>query len=747
MRYLLFVLFLYATFGLQAQSHISGYVFEIDNQKDTIPIPGAKLWWKGTSKATLTDSKGHFFIEKLDSSVLMVSAMSFKSDSLLVHENNEELRFYLSNIKSLTEVQVIEKTNATEFSSLTVMKIETLGRKELMKAACCNLSESFETNPSVDVNFADAISGTKQIQMLGLSGNYSLITKENMPFLRGLSSVYGLSFIPGTWINSIQLSKGAGSVINGYESFTGQINTELLKPENSEKLLFNAYVNANARNEYNLTLARRLTDVWSVGALLHGSLNPLQQDMNRDGFIDIPTGSQVNGLIRANYQAKTNWEGQLGISYLKDDRFGGQMRSNQKPNDDTTGLYALGIGSENLHVFAKNGYVFTKRPETSMGLQLSYTQHRQNNFYGIRRFFGEESIFYANYIFQSFFINTNHKFKTGISFQHDKQSERFDGFQFKREENVPGIFYEYNFNHNNKLNLTAGGRADYHNYYGLFFTPRLHLRYELTDGLIFRVSAGRALRTANILAENSFLMASSRKFELIPSDYALPYGLKPEIGWNYGTNITWKFKLDYRPAFLTLDVYRTDFVNQVIIDVDSNAQSVYIYNLNGKSFSNTAQIEFGWEFLKRFTMRTAYRYVDTKSSFFRGLWERPMISKHRAFINLAYETRNEHWLFDGTLSWNGSKRMPYTADNPHAYHVSVRSPDYYLLNAQITYVYRWRNLNRFDFYLGIENALNVMQMHPILSAEKPFAKYFDATMVWGPVYGRMLYGGIRYSIK
>jgi len=747
---IIFIFLLFSSILTFSQGTLSGKVFEVTEKGDTVSLTGAILHWERTTQGAYSDAEGKYSLKKTGATnVLVISFVGFENDTAIIDTTQQYADFILSNAKTLDVVEVVYHSTSSQFSFMSPIKTETLGQRELTKAACCNLSESFETNPSIDVSFADAITGTKQIQMLGLSGQYSLITKENMPYLRGLASMYGLTFIPGTWIHSIQLSKGAGSVINGYESLTGQINTELQKPESSEKLFFNTYVNANARNEYNLNLSKKITDVWSTVLLSHYSLNPMMQDMNKDGFLDIPTGRQYNFMNKWNYQTRKGFEGQFGGSYVNDERKGGQM-DYYSDMDHTPSFapvhYGIGINSEKWDAFAKNGFVFKNKPETSMGLQLSFLQHSQNNFYGLYSYYGFQQTFYANYIFQGILGNTNHKFKAGASYLWDDLSERYRLFNFSRIESVPGVFTEYAYNSGTKFNLVAGLRADQHNYYGLFFTPRLHMRYAFNkDNTVLRASAGRALKTANIFAENSFLMASSRDFVITMTDTSMPYNLNPEIAWNYGINFLHKFKLDYRDAQISLDVYRTDFVNQVVIDIDHDPQKVLIYNLTGQSFSNTLQTEFSWEVRKRLDVRIAYRYVDTRTTFTKGLMQKYLLARDRAFINLAYETKNGHWQFDFTTQWNGPKRLPGTQSNPAEYRREDSSPAFFNLNAQIT----WKTglKKSFDIYLGVENALNTKQNNPIVAADKPFSKYFDASMIWGPIYGRMIYGGLRFKIK
>jgi hypothetical protein len=733
-------------FSFLAFPQLKGRVVELDVKKKPVGLPSAIVQVKH-GEFTTTDTAGYFSFNTVKvGDTIVVSLTGYKSEGLIVKSLEKPVTVLLSSGITLNEVEIEYRSSGTDLSYMSAIKTELLTERSLMKAACCNLSESFETNPSIDVNFADAVTGTKQIQMLGLSGQYAQITRENMPYMRGLANVYGLTFIPGTWIKSIQLSKGAGSVVNGYESFTGQINTELHDPKTMDKFTFNTYLNQNGRNEYNVEFRQDVTKNFSTNWLAHASFNPMVEDLNKDNFADIPTGRQYNILKKWSYEnPKTGFEGKWGITYLKDERLGGQLESAHNSFHDSVSLYKIGVVNEKWEAYSKTGWVM-KKPGTSMGLQLSYLNHDQNNYYGVNQYDGMQKTFYANYIFQSILNNTNNTYKIGVSYLDDDVREKFQLFRFTRHEQVGGAFAEVALNKNDKFNMIAGLRADYHNYYGLFFTPRLHLRYAMNESrTVFRLSGGRALRTANILSDNAYLMASSRDWSLQPSDLSMPYGLKPEIGWNYGFNFTQKFKINYRDAYITIDVYRTDFENQVVVDLDS-AQTILIYNLKGSSYSNTAQFEFNMEPRKRFFVKTAYRYVDTRVTYRGSLREKPMVSAHRAFINFSYETRNQHWQFDFTTQYNGSKRLPDTKTNPVSYQRKDRSPDFYNVLAQVTYLHKFSKCD-LHFYIGVENLLDYKQSDPIVANNEPFGKHFDASMVWGPIYGRMLYAGLRFKIK
>ncbi|HRO43747.1 MAG TPA: TonB-dependent receptor [Flavipsychrobacter sp.] len=642
---------------------------------------------------------------------------------------------------NLDEVIIRQRQKSTTINMMDPIKKETIGERELLKAACCNLSESFETTPSIDVAFTDAVSGYKQIQMLGLAGPYTSITRENIPDARGLSAVTGLTFTPGTWIESMQLSKGTGSVVNSFESVAGQINVEWRKPfeDKEERWHLNLYQNSQGRSEGNLVHRRKFNNRLSSNLFLHGRSQWLKIDQNNDGFLDQPLDKQFVGANRWFWFAPKGWEVQGGVKAVYVENAGGQWNY-QKGIEQTAGNpWGFQLNMQRYEGWAKIGHVF-KNPAKSIGLQLSGVYHKQDALYGKRNYDAMQQSFYANLIYQGFISNTNHIIKFGASSIVDRYEETWTGQQFKRTEVVPGAFAEYAYNAK-KFNVVAGLRGDYHNFFGAFLTPRLHLRYAPAERSVFRASVGRAQRTANIFAENMGYMASNRTFILQTKETGNAYGLNPEVAWNYGINFTQKFQLDYRDGAFSIDYYYTNFENQVVADVE-DAHSVRFYNLNGKSFANSFQTQFDYELIHNLDLRLAYRWYDVRTTYSGVLKEKPLIAAHRAFANIGYETRNK-WKFDYTIQWISSKRIP----SVHAHHGGGvtdedRSPDFVQMNAQISK--GWKD--KFEVYIGGENLTNYMMHAPVIGASNPHATGFDASMIWGPSMGRNIYAGLRYKI-
>ncbi len=642
--------------------------------------------------------------------------------------------------KKLDEVIIKQHQASTKVGLLDPMQSYKIGERELLKAACCNLSESFETTPSVDASFTDAVTGYKQIQMLGLAGPYTLITRENIPDARGLAAVTGLSFTPGTWIEGMQLSKGTGSVVNGYESVAGQINVELRKPFEEDQWLFNLYQSSQGRSEGNLVYRNELNKHLSTNIMLHAKSQWLKTDQNGDGFVDQPLGNQFIGLNRWFYFGPKGFELQGGIKFTHVDNTGGQWGFTNGTEQVAGNPWGFQQKIDRYEGWAKIGKVWLNKKWKSVGLQLSGVHHDQTSKYGSREYDGKQQSFYTNLIYQTIIGNTNNVIKFGGSFLADNYDERFANTPYSREENVAGVFTEYSWSHLKNWNVVAGIRADYHNLFGTFVTPRLHVRYAPFKKTAIRASIGRAQRTANVFAENMGFMASNRQFIIKPSGDGKAYGLDPEVAWNMGVNLTQKFRLNYRDGALLLDYYYTNFQNQVVTDIE-NPHTVSFYNLRGLSFAHSIQAQLDYELIHNWDVRLAYRWYDVRTTYSGVLKERPLVAAHRAFVNTGYETKN-NWKFDVTVQWVGQKRVPMVHDDQGMV-MEGYSPSYVQVNAQISKSFK----NNLEIYLGGENLTNYMQHDPIIGASNPYGDGFDAAMTWGPVMGRNIYAGLRYKIK
>ena len=731
-RILLLIVPILFSLQLNAQA-IRGTVFESGEPKPA-PLPGVNIYWSGTQQGTVSDEDGQFSLpEAKNAHMLIFSFVGFLNDTLHVNGDEGRISHTMSKSIMLGEVEVSTRAKTSFVSRMSTVNSTTITSGELTKAACCNLSESFETSASVAVTYSDAVTGAKQIEMLGLSGIYTQLMAENIPNLRGLATSFGLNYVPGSWMQSIQVSKGASSVINGYESISGQINVEYKKPKDSERFFLNLYQDQMGRSEINFNAKIPVNKSFKTMVLGHVSHNNSDHDGNHDGFMDDPVYTQYNLYNRWEFKHK-RFEGQFGIKGMKENRNGGQLTFDKDKPRDTSNGYGVKLATDRYESFLKTGYIFS-RTATSLGIQQQFVYHHLNSFFGLNDYTAEQYSYYGNALFQSFIGNTKHTYTTGISFIYDKFNEQLNDSLFSRIERVPGVFYQYTYSDGHKLNLIAGIRADHHSIFGLFFTPRVHLRYSFNESLILRLSAGKGARSTNVLAENTSLLASSRR---------IVYRQVPQLedAWNYGINLSKHFEVNNRELTLNVDVYRTDFINQVVVDRDSDINRISIYNLDGKSYSNSAQIEANYELIKGLDVTAAFRYNDVKMTFENSLLEKPLVNKYRALVNLSYKTNLNRWQFDFTSQFNGQTRLPSTQANPEKYRRKDYSPAYTILNAQIT-----RYFKKWNVYLGSENMTNFKQHHPIVAANEPFGQYFDSSMIWGPVTGIRIYAGLRFTIE
>ena len=741
----LFILFSFLPFVMVSQTQLTGVIHEANPDTKQQPLFGANLIWLGTSVGASTDINGQFTLPYTpEYKQLVISYVGFKSDTLTI-TSPKAITHYLNPTSDLDEVVVQSRKKATSRSYLRAQNTLLVSSDELLKAACCNLSESFETNPSIDVNFSDAVTGTKQIKMLGLSSPYILIATENIPSIRGASQAFGLSFIPGTWVESIQITKGAGSVVNGFESIAGQINAELVKPTTDNAFFVNLYGASSTRLELNTHFNTNVSDKWSTGVYLHGNTHQEKHDVNNDGFMDMPLYNQVNVMNRWQYtNPEKGFVSFINLRYLNDQKQSGQLDFDPNTDKLTTNAWGSEIDTERYELSAKLGYVNPEIPWQSVGVQFAFSNHKQDSYFGLNQYNIDHTSIYSNVIYNSIIDDSRHKIKTGVNYTYDDYDEFAIGQGFARTERSFGGFFEYSFDNLEMFTLTAGLRVDSHNLLGEFITPRLHMRYSPWSKSAFRASVGRGKRSANIFAENQNLFASSRNISILNTTGNI-YGLDPEIAWNYGVSYLQGFNLFGRAADVTFDFYRTDFQNQVVVDLE-NPQEVSFYNLEGSSYANSFQVELNYNLLEHLNIRTAYKYYDVKTQYQTGKLTKPLTPKHRVFANASYETEiknNSNWKFDVTYNWLSQQRFPSTLNNPVQYQLDEYSGTIGTLNAQMTRVFS----PKFEVYLGGENITNVRQSNPIVSADNPFGSSFDTNFVYGPIFGSMYYAGLRYKIK
>ena len=733
---------------------IKGTVIDTSGQ----PVTGANVYWNKTTRGTTSDAKGHFEItQRHGDTQLIVSFIGLNTDTISVTHYTEPLEIKLSSDIALQEVVVRERPLGTISSRTAIVQTQRITDKELLRAACCNLAESFETNPSVDVSYADAATGARQIKLLGLAGTYVQMLTENYPNFRGAASLYGMDYIPGPWMESIQVSKGTSSVKNGYEAIAGQINVEFKKPQTADKFSSNLFVNDAGRYEGNADASWHVSDHVNTGFFVHYSKENKEHDANGDSFLDMPMTEQVN-LMNRWWHRTNNYVAQYGIRYLHESRTGGQTAhglthilppeyflSCSLPYDEAMKLllYKIQLNTNRIEGYTKQAYIINADKVESVAMILSGSYHEQQSVYDSTAYNVYQKNMYASLLYEKSFTPV-HSISSGLSMNYDGFDENLlfhrERGVFNRSETVTGAYLQYTLNLEDKFILLAGVRADYSSVYNFFLTPRIHLKYNPFSWLNLRASAGKGYRTANILAENNFLFASSRKLDIASN-------LDQEEAWNTGLNLAFYIPLFGKELTINTEWYYTNFLKQVVVDMDSDPHAVRFYNLDGKSYSNSFQVEatYPFPFLRGLTMTAAYRYMDAKTAYRNAsgetrLLQKPLISNRKALATVSYLSPLKKWQFDVTAQFNGGGRMPTPDSQNPLWPEKYKS--FNLWNIQMTKFFR-----TWSIYVGSENLFNFTQSNPIIDAGNPRGDNFDATMIWGPVHGRKIYAGLRFNVQ
>jgi hypothetical protein len=746
--YMVFLALLMNTNQLFAQTE--GILGMVVDQNQEILV-GASLYWSGTDIGVTTNTEGYFNINRVESTVyLVVSYVGYRADTIEIEPADSAILIILSLGTDFEEVQITETQRDNFVSTIQTVNIETIGSGELKKAACCNLSESFETNGSVNVTYSDAVTGAKEIEMLGLRGIYTQMMLENRPIMRGLGYTFGMEYIPGTWVERISVAKGASNVVNGYEGVAGNINIELIKPFEGERVFVNGYANHVGRSELNVHLNKKLKNNWSVGTLLHGSYFQGEVDHNEDSFLDIPKKANLNGLFRAFYRGE-DIRGQINVQALTSNHQGGQIGYEDNPEE----LYGFELLTDRVEIFTKMGYIGFSSPFRSVGWITNATWHRNDGFFGRNDYDATQKSFYTNVIFQDILSTSDHNYKLGASYVYDDYVEDFAGDNYDLTESIVGVFGEYSYVHPESptskrgFGVIAGLRADYHNLFGLFVVPRVSAKYNFNENTVVRFNAGRGVRTARILAENISVLTSSRAIEMTET-------LLPEDAWNTGFNFTTNLLVFAKELSISADAYTTQFTNQVVMDRDTDENKVLFYNLNGRSFSNNFLVSAIYGIYHRTELKLAYKFNDVRVTYNGNLDEMPLVAKHRGLATLSYTTKDKSWKFHTTVQVVGPQRLPRMTHEGHSleghgslapYHKTGITPTFATLNGQITKIYK-----KWEFYLGGENLTNYMQHSAIIGASDPFdanpgIPAFDASQVFAPIMGAMIYGGFRFTLK
>ncbi len=729
------------------QSTISGLV---TNEKEELLI-GASVFWKDTKKGTVTDLEGRFTIAKRDvEATLVVNYVGYTAAEVQVLPSEDNIWVEVAGIAKLQEVTVQAKGFDTHLSTIGLRNVESVTSKELRKAPCCNLSESFQTNGAIDVTYPNALTGVKEIQLLGLRGIYSQFLVENRPTMTGIATPFAFEYIPGTWLSGVDLAKGASTVKHGNSGITGQVNAELMKPDQDKPLFVNLFTSTEGRGEANVHLNKKGKTA-SNGLLLHGSFVENQWDTNNDKFKDSPNRQQLNGLYRWKYDGPAGCA-QFNVQALTDRRQSGQIYDIP---GYTRPRFEIDQQNDRIEAWGKYGKEqFLGKQFLELGNIVGMSWHRAQSQFGPNTYAAEQKSLYVQSLIQNIIGTTNHQILVAPSFQYDDIQESVNEGKLDRREIVPGLMAEYTFSRPSlrmeipDFVMVLGGRVDWNSRFGWQVTPRMSAKYNFTEKSIVRVSAGRGFRSPNVMAENISLLASNRAFIFSNPNGGPKEILGPEEAWNYGVNYTQNFKIAQREASFSVDLYRTDFVHQVLVDVErppvDSVLSVYFYNSSNQSYSNSLLLNFQYNILPGLDVKFAFKWNDVRAVFADGqLKTMPLVARQRGLVSIDYTTPNKRWAFNTYVQIVGPQRLPDNSYLPHelTHDFPPITPTFALWNAQVTRKFG----NNIELYAGCENITGYQQHNAIISAEDPSSPYFNGSQVWAPMMRQVGYLGLRWS--
>jgi outer membrane receptor for ferrienterochelin and colicin len=734
----LFALLFIDDISAQQQNVIKGKVSGIDAGVRSA-LAGASVQWINTSSGTLSDAQGKFELsmENITDKRLIVSMTGYYSDTV---STERKLHVFI-NLRSVSTSEIlVEDDNSSNFISKDVIKTEVLSQNEFKKASCCDLSGCFGSNSSVEVAVTDIVTNTKEMQILGLDGSYTQILIDGIPNMSGLTSKYGLNSIPGTLINKINISKGANSVLQGYESISGIINIELKDFESSEKFLLNGYVNNTLEKHMNTNYTGKWNK-WSTIFSGHTAQESVRLDENDDGFMDAPLVTRYMGYNKWKYEDNDKEVMfDAAVQYVNEKRTGGQKGFNKEDEGSNT-VYGQTVALNSFKLYSKFGKTFNNNDQVK-GF-FSYDLYNDISYYGITRYAAKQKSMYANLFYEKELFPDN-MLKGGISYRFEiidedinfthATSKSYAG-NYNKKESVPGIFLEDVFTGlKKKLMVISGVRLDHHNKYNAVITPRFLAKYEFTSETILRASFGTGFRTINLFSEYSNLFSSGR-------DIVIGEELSPEKVINFGVNLVQYITVGDVHADIVVDYYKTNFINKIISDYNSNSSIVTFENLHGTAGSNVFQIETNIRLFKNLDIKNSYKYNTVKYSQ-NGIEEdAPFIAKHKILSNISYLFGENKWGANLSMNWFGKQTLPDTKSNPIEYQQPAESEPFAVFNMQLN-----KNWENFEFYAGIENIFDYKQNNPIVSANNPFGQYFDTSFIWGPVKGREIYAGFRFKI-
>ena len=717
-----------------------------------IPLEGASVIVKDFNFGTITDASGAFSLSlsNIKNPKITISYLGYKSFNLKITKISNDL----GNIELVSDDKLDEVVISGTLKPVSRLKspvsVEVYAESFFKANPTSSIFEALDIINGVRPQLNCNVCSTGDIHINGQEGSYTMILIDGLPTVSGLSSVYGLSGIPQSLIERIEIIKGPASTLYGSEAIGGVINLITKIPENASRFSFDSFtsnwgdLNLDLGHQYRLS--KKINGLLGVNYFKYS--NPV--DNNSDGFTDLTLQDRISVFNKLNIGKRLSFASR----FVYEDRWGGEMNWNPTFRGGNL-VYGESIYTSRVELFG------TYKFNNEISFQFSFNDHNQNSVYGTTLFKADQSIAFGQFIWNrtikkhDLVIGAAYRF----TFYDDNTTATFNEFLGINKEEItqlPGVFIQDEIKFNELNSLLLGFRYDYNSIHGTIFTPRLNYKISNQDlSSILRISIGSGYRIAQIFTEDHAALTGAR-------DVVFLNDLDPETSWNINLNYVYKMYLK-QGHILNFDasIFRTDFSNKILPNYDTDPNLIIFDNLSGKSVTQGISLNFNSVFQNglRISLGATYidSYIDSK-----GLKTIPYLTeKFQGVWNIKYEFQKSNITLDFTGTITGPLKLPLLGDlDPR----SQFSPTFNIINLQLTK--GWNN--SYELYGGVKNILNftpadnsiARAFDPFdrevkfdasgaaqVSPGNPYALTFDPSYVYASNQGSRFFIGFRYYLN
>ena len=718
------------------------------------PLPYANVYIENTDKGAITNENGVFSIPNLAPGNYSVAASftgyTLQKKTVIIKAKDSYITFNLNEDDALDEVIITGTLKAVSRLESPV-PVEVYTPTFLKKNPTPNIFEALQNVNGVRPQLNCNVCNTGDIHINGLEGPYTLVLIDGMPIVSGLSTVYGLSGIPNSLIEQIEVVKGPASSLYGSEAVGGLINVITKLPENSPRFFADAFV--TGWGETNLDLGFKAQVGKKATVLVGTNYFKFDElvDNNNDNFTDLTLQDRISIFQKWDFKRASNRKLSLAGRYFYEDRWGGELQWN-KTYRGGDAIYGESIYTSRFEILGDYELPLSEK----VNFQFSYSAHDQNSVYGNTPYLAQQRIGFGQLIWDKKI--DKHDLLFGTALRYNYYNDNTTATISADEVTMPSLFIQDEIAFNKKQSLLLGMRYDYDSRHGNIFTPRIAYRYKPTDNDIIRLNAGTGFRVVNLFTEEHAALTGAR-------DVIIEETLQPEESYNITLNYLKKLYLD-NGMYFTFDTsaWYTYFTNAILPDYDTNPNKIIYSNLDGYSTSKGLSFNVDAVFGSGIKASIGATYQDVSQTENGQRIKQILTEQYSGVWSLSYKNYKTNLTLDYTGNLYGPMRLPLLGDlDPRQEY----SPTWSIQNIQATY----DGLDNLEIYAGVKNLLNWTpnKGNPFIIAraddpfdenvqfngdgdvipttDNPYALTFDPSYVYGPNQGIRLFFGMRYNLN